>query len=116
MTAQLLAFSRQQLRKPQVLDLNAVVEKFRPVLERTLGADCAVTLQLEPALEPVRADPGQIEQVLLNLALNARDAMPRGGSALGGDRRRERSPRARASCPPGVSVRPGRYVASGGER
>ena len=78
-TAQLLAFSRRQVLRPQVLDLNAVLEQFRPVLQRTLGEDCPVTLLLDPALGPVRADPGQLEQVLLNLAINARDAMPRGG-------------------------------------
>jgi PAS domain S-box-containing protein len=108
-TAQLLAFSRQQLRKIQVLDLNALVEKFRPVLERTLGADCRVTLMLEPVLDPVRADPGQLEQVLLNLALNSRDAMPRGGS-LRVETGHARLPESSGELPPGVSVRPGRYV------
>ncbi len=108
-TAQLLAFSRQQLRKPQVLNLNAVVERFRPVLERTLGADCTVTLRLEPALSPVRADPGQIEQVLLNLTLNARDAMPRGGT-LSVETAEAKLPESSGELPPGVSVRPGPYV------
>ena len=79
-TAQLLAFSRRQVLRPQVLDLNGVLEKFRPVLQRTMGEDCVVRLRLDPALAPVKADPGQLEQVLLNLALNARDAMPRGGA------------------------------------
>ena len=79
-TAQLLAFSRRQVLRTQVLDLNAVLERFRPVLQRTLGEDCQVTLLLDPALGRVRADPGQLEQVLLNLTINARDAMPRGGT------------------------------------
>ena len=81
-TAQLLAFSRRQVLRPQVLDLNAVLERFRPVLQRTLGEDCQVTLLLDPALGRVRADLGQLEQVLLNLTINARDAMPRGGTLV----------------------------------
>jgi PAS domain S-box-containing protein len=79
MTAQLLAFSRRQVLKPEILDLNAVVTGWEPVLRRIMGADCGVVLGLAPDLGPVKADPGQLEQVLLNLALNARDAMPRGG-------------------------------------
>ena len=78
-TAQLLAFSRRQVLNPQVLDLDALLRRFLPVLTRIMGEDCAVTLRLAPDLDPVRADPGQLEQVLVNLALNARDAMPRGG-------------------------------------
>jgi CheY-like chemotaxis protein len=65
--------------KPEVLDLNAIVTGWEPVLRRIMGEDCGVLLRLSSGLEPVRADPGQLEQVLLNLALNARDAMPRGG-------------------------------------
>ncbi|HUF36414.1 MAG TPA: MASE1 domain-containing protein, partial [Gemmatimonadales bacterium] len=79
-TAQLLAFSRRQVLNPQVLDLNVLLRRFQPVLERIMGEDCVVTLRLAPALAPVRTDPGQLEQVLVNLALNARDAMPRGGT------------------------------------
>jgi nitrogen-specific signal transduction histidine kinase/CheY-like chemotaxis protein len=78
-TAQLLAFSRRQILRPELLDLGQVVKEWEPVLRRIMGADCGVTLRLstDPCL--VRADRGQLEQVLLNLALNARDAMPRGG-------------------------------------
>jgi PAS domain S-box-containing protein len=78
-TAQLLAFSRQQILKPEVLDVNAVIRNWEPVLRRIMGEDSGVVLRLAPQLGMVRADPGQLEQVLLNLALNARDAMPLGG-------------------------------------
>jgi two-component system, cell cycle sensor histidine kinase and response regulator CckA len=78
-TAQLLAFGRRQILRPQVLDLNAVVRDFEPVLRRSLGEDCVVEIRLNPSVGHVRADRGQIEQVLLNLAINARDAMPDGG-------------------------------------
>ena len=108
-TAQLLAFSRRQVLRPQVLDLNGVLEKFRPVLQRTMGEDCAVTLRLDPALGPVKADPGQLEQVLLNLALNARDAMPRGG-ALSVETSATELSRGSAGLEHGIAVRPGRYV------
>jgi signal transduction histidine kinase/integral membrane sensor domain MASE1/ActR/RegA family two-component response regulator len=81
-TAQLLAFSRRQVLKPVVLDLNEVLQRFVPVLRRSMGEDCRVTLQLDPGLALVRADPGQLEQVVLNLALNARDAMPTGGELV----------------------------------
>jgi CheY-like chemotaxis protein len=108
-TSQLLAFSRQQLLRPRVLDLNGVLETFRPVLQRTMGEDCAVTLRLEPALGSVRADPGQLEQVLLNLALNARDAMPRGGT-LSLETSVARLTEGSAAVARGVAVRPGWYA------
>jgi signal transduction histidine kinase/CheY-like chemotaxis protein len=78
-TAQLLAFGRRQLLRPQVLDINAVIREFAPVLRRTLGEDSSLELKPDFGIGPVRADRGQIEQVLLNLTLNARDAMSRGG-------------------------------------
>jgi PAS domain S-box-containing protein len=108
-TAQLLAFSRRQVLRPQVLGVNAVLERFRPVLQRTLGEDCPVTLLLDPGLGPVRADPGQLEQVLLNLAINARDAMPRGGRLSVETASVELTERS-AMAAHGVRVRPGRYV------
>ena len=78
-TQQLLAFSRRQVLQPQVLDLNAAVRAMEPILSRTLGETGGVRMHLSPGVGPVRADPGQLEQVLINLTLNARDAMPGGG-------------------------------------
>jgi PAS domain S-box-containing protein len=76
---QLLAFSRRQVLKPQVLDLNSTVRELEPILSRALGETRGLRMHLSPALGAVRADPGQLEQVLLNLTLNSRDAMPDGG-------------------------------------
>jgi two-component system cell cycle sensor histidine kinase/response regulator CckA len=74
-TQQLLAFSRRQVLQPQVLDLNATVRDLEPILTRTLGETLGLRMHLSPSLSRVRADPGQLEQVLINLTLNARDAM-----------------------------------------
>ncbi len=79
LTRQLLAFSRRQVLAPEVLDLNAVVRNSRKMFERLLGEDLEVVVALEPGLPRAKADRGQLEQVLMNLALNARDAMPQGG-------------------------------------
>ena len=76
---QLLAFSAQQVLKPVVLDLNALVDNVLKMLRRLIGEDIALGAVLAPDLGRVQADPGQIEQVLVNLAVNARDAMPTGG-------------------------------------
>ncbi|MFA6029084.1 MAG: PAS domain S-box protein [Elusimicrobiota bacterium] len=80
LTQQLLAFSRRQVLAPIVLNPNGPIEKITRMLQRLLGEDIKLTLQLDPELDCVRIDPGQFEQVLMNLAVNARDAMPRGGS------------------------------------
>jgi nitrogen-specific signal transduction histidine kinase len=79
LTKQLLAFSRQQVLQPRVLDLSDVVEGMRGMLRRLVGEDIELELRCAPGLCPVRVDPTQIEQVLMNLVVNARDAMPRGG-------------------------------------
>ena len=77
---QLLAFSRKQVMEPQVVDLNALVSDTARMLRPLLGEDVKVVTRLDPALGRVRVDPAQIEQVLMNLAVNARDAMPAGGT------------------------------------
>ena len=80
LTQQLLAFSRRQVVEPRVLDLNAVAQNTARMLERLLGEEIRFELTLDPAIASVRADEGQLHQVLLNLAVNARDAMPDGGT------------------------------------
>jgi two-component system cell cycle sensor histidine kinase/response regulator CckA len=82
LTQQLLAFSRKQMLQPRVLDLNAVVRDAEQILRRLIGETIAMRVQLDPQLGQVRADPGQVAQVLMNLAVNGRDAMPHGGHLL----------------------------------
>ena len=78
-TQQLLAFSRRQVMRPQMLDLNGFLRETERLLERLIGEDVRLVTVLDAALGKVKADPGQINQVILNLAVNARDAMPGGG-------------------------------------
>lgn len=80
LTRQLLAFSRRQMLQPRILNLNQTVLDMEQMLGRLLGEHIEIITKLEPTLALVRADPGQIEQVILNLAVNARDAMPAGGT------------------------------------
>ena len=80
LTRQLLAFSRRQVLHPKVLDLNGIVADMETMLHRIIGDDISVGVRLAPGLAPVEADRAQIERVILNLAVNARDAMPGGGA------------------------------------
>jgi two-component system, cell cycle sensor histidine kinase and response regulator CckA len=79
LTRQLLAFSRKQIVEPTLLDLNVIVADIRGMLERLIGEDIEVAVSLRPQLALVEADRSQVDQVIMNLAVNARDAMPKGG-------------------------------------
>ena len=80
LTGRLLAVSRRQILKPEIVDLGAIVTGLRDMIQRLIGEDVALVLDASPERAHVRADPGQIEQVVLNLVVNARDAMPDGGT------------------------------------
>lgn len=82
LTQQLLAFSRKQLLQPKVLDLNAVVNELKKMLQRLIGEDIILETTLEPEPWPVKVDPNQMGQVLMNLVVNARDALPQGGKII----------------------------------
>jgi PAS domain S-box-containing protein len=107
LTHQLLAFSRRQVRRPRVLDLNAVVADMERMLRRVIGEDVALRTLLAPDLWRVRADPAQLEQVMMNLAVNARDAMPGGGSLTLQTRNADL---AEAQVREGTVFAPGRYA------
>jgi hypothetical protein len=80
LTAQLLAFSRRQVVRPEVLDLDAAIEGLRPMLRRLIGDNVSLAIRPGPDTGRLRADRGQLDQILINLAINARDAMPDGGA------------------------------------
>ncbi|MEW6367827.1 MAG: PAS domain S-box protein [Acidobacteriota bacterium] len=80
LTRQLLAFSRRQILQPKVLDINSIVTDMERMLKRLMGEDVLLVTKLDPTVGLIEADPGQVEQVILNLAVNARDAMPGGGT------------------------------------
>jgi len=82
LTQQLLAFSRKQIIRPQVLDLNSIVKESRKMFERIVGEDIEVVTVLSPSLGLVKADEGQMHQILMNLVVNSHDAMPRGGRLI----------------------------------
>ena len=107
LTRQLLAFSRRQVLQPRVLDLNAIVREVEKALQRMIGEDVALVTALEANLGTVRADPGQLEQVLLNLAVNARDAMPDGGRLTIATHNEDIAP---ADLHAGLDLDPGAYV------
>ena len=80
LTQQLLAFGRSQVARNELLDLNHVVEEMGRMIERVIGEDIELRLQLARDAGAVQADKTQLEQILMNLAVNARDAMPKGGA------------------------------------
>jgi PAS domain S-box-containing protein len=100
LTRELLAYSRKSLLQPQVIEVNALVSAIRPILLRLLGEDVSVVIESGVSAAMVRVDPGGLERVILNLAANARDAMPGGGClTISIDRRTvEASPEAPARC------------------
>jgi PAS domain S-box-containing protein len=108
LTHQLLAFGRREVVRPRVLDLNVVIREVEQLLLRTLGEHIQLHTDLDPRLQRVLADPGQIEQVLVNLAVNARDAMVGGGTLTVHTGNHDLGPEEAARIrPPG---KPGRYV------
>jgi PAS domain S-box-containing protein len=108
LTHQLLAFGRREVVRPRVLDLNIVIREVEQLLRRTLGEQIHLHVELDEHLCPVLADPGQIEQVLMNLAVNARDAMPGGGTLTVHTVNHEVT--AAGDPPPQAGPPPGRYA------
>jgi PAS domain S-box-containing protein len=105
LTRQLLSFGRQQTLEPRSIELNSVVNNMEGLVQRLIGADIRLLTQLRPGLGEVKVDPGQLEQVLVNLILNARDAMPAGGTLT-----IETGERVISGSSRGRSVKPGRYI------
>ena len=107
LTGQMLAFSRQQVLQPKVIDLNAVVADMEAMLRRMIPEDVELRTALGPSLGAVKADPGQLQQVILNLVVNARDAMPEGGEVLIATSETEVGPEAAVEL---AGLEPGPYV------
>ena len=107
LTSQLLAFSRRQVLQPKVFKLNTQVLNLDKMLRRLIGEDIEMVVSAKPDLDSVKADPGQIEQVIMNLVLNARDAMPKGGKLTLETANVDLD---EAYAREHESVRPGRYV------
>jgi PAS domain S-box-containing protein len=107
LTSQLLAFSRRQVLQPRVLNLNSVVTETQKMLQRLMGEDIEQKILLDPALARTKVDPGQIVQVIMNLTVNARDAMPKGGKLT---MKTANVSFKDAVSLSGVAVRPGEYV------
>ena len=113
LTRQLLAFSRKQIIEPTLLDLNVVVADMRSMLGRLIEEDVTVVLDLQPEPALVIADRGQVEQIVMNLAVNARDAMPGGGTLTIEIANADLDERDATTHP---SVKPGSYVDAHGDR
>ena len=107
LTQQLLAFSRRQVIEPKVMNLNGVIANLETMLRRLIGEDVELQTSLDPLLAPIKADRSQIEQVVLNIAVNARDAMARGGRLV---IRTTNSLLGESYCREHVGALPGRYA------
>jgi PAS domain S-box-containing protein len=105
LTRQLLAFGRNQALEPRTIEINSVVSNMEGLVQRLVGADIRLVTELRPGLGEVKVDPGQLEQVLVNLVLNARDAMPAGGTLT-----IETGERVISGSSRGRSIKPGRYI------
>jgi CheY-like chemotaxis protein len=104
LTRRLLAFSRQQVLEPQLLDLNLLVADMEKMLQRLIGENVRLITILQPGLNWVLADPGQIDQIIMNLAVNGRDAMPKGGRLTLQTRDLELDAKTQSGQPPGRYV------------
>lgn len=107
LTRQLLTFSRRQVVRPKILDLNAIVAGAAVMLRRLIGEHIELRIVAGPDLSKIHADPGQLEQVIMNLAVNSRDAMPHGGTLILETQNVDLSESFRG---PNVTLQPGRYV------